>query len=74
MESLALPVFTWQRPLTPAHATAIRLAVLCLAVEVRPAMPELVDDLAEIAAGVILLRRRTDGRAQLTETIVLAVS
>lgn len=74
LASLALPVFTWQRPLAPSHATAIRMAALCLAVEIGPVIPELAETLADIAAGVTLLQRRTDGRAQLTETIVLAVS
>jgi hypothetical protein len=67
-----MPLFRWQRTLTPADATAIRLAALCLAVD--------CDDdehlgalLREIAAGVTLLERRTGGRAALTKTIALAI-
>lgn len=74
LEAIAVPIFTWQRTPTPADATAIRLAALCLAVEA-----EAEDDdrlgarFRQIAAGVTLLERRTDGRAPLTETIVLAI-
>jgi hypothetical protein len=74
MENIAMPVFTWQRTLTPADATAIRLAALCLAVAAESNDdPPLGALFREIAAGVTLLERRTDGRAPLTETIVLAI-
>jgi hypothetical protein len=72
LESIALPVFTWQRTMTPADATAIRMAVLCLAVECDDD-EHLAALLREIAAGVTLLERRTDGQAALTETIALAI-
>lgn len=71
LADIAMPVFTWQRTLTPADATAIRLAALCLAAEADDA--RLAALFREIAAGVTLLERRTDGRAPLTETIVLAI-
>jgi hypothetical protein len=70
---LALPVFTWQEAIDPATAAAIRLAALCLAAQAGD-QPELLDLCQGIAAGVTLLERRTDGRAPLTETIVLAVT
>jgi hypothetical protein len=72
LAALALPIFTWQQPLTLTKATGIRLAALSLATE--------IDDryvsglFLAIANGVTLLERRTDGRAPLTETIILAIS
>jgi hypothetical protein len=73
LEAVAVPVFTWQRTLTPADATAIRVAALCLAVECDDD-DRLTTLLREIAAGVTLLERRTDGRAPVTETLVLATA
>lgn len=72
LETIAMPVFTWQRTMTPADATAIRLAALCLAVEWEH-NEHLTALLREIAAGVTLLERRTNGQAALTETIALAI-
>jgi hypothetical protein len=72
LATLALPIFTWQQPLTPTKATAIRLAALSLATEVDD--QHLSGLFLAIANGVTLLERRTDGRAPLTETIILATS
>jgi len=71
LAAVALPIFTWQQPLTPTKATAIRLAALSLAVEVGAV--DLAIPFLAIAVGVTLLERRTDGRAPLTETIILAI-
>ncbi|HEX4705954.1 MAG TPA: NACHT domain-containing protein [Pseudonocardiaceae bacterium] len=74
-EAVALPVFTWQRPLTPEDATAIRMGALCLAAAAgQEGEVEAGELYRGIAAGVTLLERRTDGRAPLAETIMLTIT
>jgi hypothetical protein len=75
LELESLPVFARQRTLTPNSATALRLAALCLAAEMRTEdRGELGAAFHEIAAGVTLLQRRASGQAPPTERIVLAIA
>jgi energy-coupling factor transporter ATP-binding protein EcfA2 len=70
----ATPIFERRRPLDNDTATAIRIAALCLAVEVDEHATELGAIFREVAAGVTLLQRRGTGLAPAPETIVLATA
>lgn len=70
LQDTALPVATWQQPLSADSAIAIRLAALCLAAEADSA--RLRTTFHEIAAGVTFLERRAAGEGPITETIILA--
>ncbi|WP_410626482.1 NACHT domain-containing protein [Amycolatopsis sp. cmx-8-4] len=75
LELEARPVFARERPLTSNSATALRLAALCLAAEMRAHdQAELGAAFHEIAAGVTLLQRRAAGQAPPAERIVLALA
>jgi hypothetical protein len=75
LAEVALPVFCWQRPLTPEAAIAVRVGALCLAAETDArALPDLGDLFRQIAAGVTLVERRTTGAAPTTEAILLTVA
>jgi hypothetical protein len=75
LEQLAIPIITRQVPITSGAATAVRLAALCLAAEADDRKLSQVGDLyRSVAAGVTLLERRADGRAPVTETIILATA
>jgi hypothetical protein len=73
--AIAVPIFRRQTPLTPETAAAIRMPALCLAAEADiRSMTGIGDKFRELAAGVTLIERRLDGRAPVTETILLAVA
>lgn len=75
LEEVAVPVFARKRDLTPDTATAIRLAALCLAAETPTLRTGVLSQtFRQLAAGVSLLERRTNGQAVCNETIVLSVS
>ncbi|TCO65752.1 NACHT domain-containing protein [Actinocrispum wychmicini] len=62
-----------QSPLTPEKATALRLTALCLAAEADiHHMRDIGDNYRYIAAGVTLMERRANGKAPITEAIILA--
>ncbi|ONI83362.1 hypothetical protein ALI22I_33080 [Saccharothrix sp. ALI-22-I] len=70
---LGQPFFTGEQPMTADLATTLRIGALCLAIEADDsAATEVADDFRAIAAGVTLLERRADGRAPVSETIILA--
>jgi hypothetical protein len=75
IETEIYDILTQRRPITPEIGTATRLAALCIAAESmqlneRP----LAATLREVAAGITLLERRTSGRSEPMEAIVLAVA
>jgi hypothetical protein len=75
LAEVALPVFCWQQPLTSDAAIAVRVGALCVAAEADARSVAGVGELfREIAAGVTLVERRTNGHAPTTEAILLTVT
>lgn len=73
--TIALPVVTRTMPVTTNLATAIRITALSLAtVATNDEADDLGDKYREIAAGITVIERRSDGRDRPSETLVLAVS
>jgi NACHT domain len=75
VERAAGPVFERREPLTPDVVSAIRLAALCLAAEVTDRQEAaLCRRFRALAAGITLLQRRSTGRWQPSEMIILATA
>ena len=73
LQETATPVFDRQQKPTPDIATPIRLAALCLAAEADVLDErQLGEEFRNIAVGVTLLERRTNGDNPVTEMILLA--
>ncbi|MEV6149909.1 NACHT domain-containing protein [Nonomuraea sp. NPDC052129] len=73
LRAAAVPLFTRRERLTSGAATTLRLATLCLAAEADTrGANELAVAFRELAAGITLLERRSNGEPPPTETIILA--
>ena len=73
LRQTAVAVFDRREQLTPSGATSVRLAALCLAAEADAQdQRQLGDAFREIAVGITLLERRTNGDDPAPETILLA--
>lgn len=70
-----MPLFTRRERLTAGAATTLRLVTLCLAAEAdtRGANEPAVA-FPELAAGITLLERRSNGEPPPAETIILATA
>ncbi|WP_158226875.1 NACHT domain-containing protein [Amycolatopsis vastitatis] len=75
LERESLPVLTRQKVLTSSAATALRLAAVCLAAEMRAhEQVQSAKTFHAIAAGITLVQRRAGGQAPPVERIVLATT